>query len=133
MATTQNIFKEPVVFNIGYQGYDLTSFISALKAAGIDRLVDLRERPVSRKKGFSRRQLESALKAEGIAYSWMGRLLGGFSIPKETWRIGCKQMADMAQSETIVMMCMEANVKECHRRQLADILAIEYEIHNINL
>jgi len=107
--------------------------MDVLKANGIDRLVDLRERPYSRKAGFSSRQLTQALKGAGIGYTWMGKLLGGFSISREQWLMGCQQVAEMAKKETIVMMCMEADWNQCHRKKLAEILASEHKIHNINL
>ena len=133
MAPTQNIFNKPVVYNIGYQHHHIESFIRTLQSNSVDTLIDLRERPYSRTKGFSKNQLKAALEAAGICYQWMGAMLGGFTIPRETWLLGCERVAKMAQSQTVVMMCMEADFKQCHRRELADILATEHKVHCINL
>lgn len=45
------------LFTIGYNGMDIDRFIAILRKAGIQHLVDIRKRPLSRKKGFSKTKL----------------------------------------------------------------------------
>jgi len=55
-------------FTIGYEGKSLGEFIELLLKAGVERVVDVRELPLSRKKGFSKKALAEALAAQGIGY-----------------------------------------------------------------
>jgi uncharacterized protein (DUF488 family) len=41
------------VLTIGYEGVSLADFLATLKAAGVQLLLDIRELPISRRKGFS--------------------------------------------------------------------------------
>jgi uncharacterized protein (DUF488 family) len=50
MATSQ-------VFTIGYEGRDIDEFVICLKDFNITRLIDVRELPLSRKRGFSKSTL----------------------------------------------------------------------------
>jgi len=52
-------------------------------------LVDVREKPYSRKVEFNRRALSGALAAAGMEYAWMGDRLGGFTCSREDWLAGC--------------------------------------------
>ena len=41
------------LYTIGYQGAQIGDLINALKAAGVERLVDVREAPISRRRDFA--------------------------------------------------------------------------------
>ena len=56
------------IFTIGYEGRGVEEFISQLKHFHITRLIDVREIPLSRKKGFSKSALKERLEAEKIEY-----------------------------------------------------------------
>lgn len=56
------------LFSIGYEGADLDRFVATLKQANVDVLLDVREIPISRRKGFSKSALREALETAGIAY-----------------------------------------------------------------
>lgn len=56
------------LYTIGYEGMELHSFIGTLKAYEVDLLLDVRDFPSSRKRGFSKTPLREALEGEGIAY-----------------------------------------------------------------
>ena len=45
------------VFTIGYEGLDIGAFMSLLAEHGIETVVDIRELPLSRKPGFSKKAL----------------------------------------------------------------------------
>lgn len=40
------------LYTAGYEGLSINAFIARLKQAGIDKVLDVREYPLSRKKGF---------------------------------------------------------------------------------
>ena len=46
-----------VVFTVGYEGTDIDLFVRTLKAAGVERLADVRAVAASRKAGFSKTKL----------------------------------------------------------------------------
>jgi uncharacterized protein (DUF488 family) len=56
------------IATIGYEGHDLSTFIGTLQKKGIRQLVDVRELPLSRKRGFSKSSLSAALAEKGITY-----------------------------------------------------------------
>ncbi|MEX2317691.1 MAG: DUF488 domain-containing protein [Pirellulales bacterium] len=56
------------LFTAGYAGHDLDSFLEKLRNNDIQTVVDIRQNPVSRKKGFSRSRLPEFLSDHGIEY-----------------------------------------------------------------
>ena len=56
------------IFTLGYEGLSIEAFISRLQAAKVKTVVDVRELPLSRKKGFSKTAFCAALGSHGIAY-----------------------------------------------------------------
>lgn len=56
------------LLTIGYEDASIDDFIATLKAAGVTTLLDVREIPISRKRGFSKKVLSEAVTAAGIAY-----------------------------------------------------------------
>ncbi len=62
------------LMTIGYEGSDIATFIATLKSSGVRTLLDVRELPLSRKKGFSKRSLAEALDASGIEYRHIKQL-----------------------------------------------------------
>ena len=56
------------LYTIGYEKARLDDVVAALKGAGVATLIDVRDRPISRRPGFSKRQLAAALEEAGIGY-----------------------------------------------------------------
>jgi len=56
------------IFTIGYEGASVDRFFDALHAAHVDTLLDVRELPLSRRRGFSKSAVKSAVEARGLAY-----------------------------------------------------------------
>ena len=74
-------------FTIGYEGTTVPDFLAALKAAGVRQLVDIRALPLSRRPGFSKSALRSALEEVGIVYVHL-RALGTPAEGREAARKG---------------------------------------------
>ena len=133
---------------IGYEGANLSDFIETLKLLKVDVLLDVRELPMSRRKGFSKNALKDALAGAGISYHHE-KLLGS---PKtirhelrETWDYQhffkefdkhlskqaflVEQLAEELSGH-IALLCFERNHKECHRTPVAEKLA---EISGVKL
>jgi len=56
------------LFTVGYEGLTLEAFIQRLQSSSIQTLVDVRELPLSRKRGFSKRALAESLASHGIMH-----------------------------------------------------------------
>jgi uncharacterized protein (DUF488 family) len=134
--------REHIVYTIGYEGKSIDDFITILKKEHIDVLIDVREYPLSRKKGFSKTALSNYLESNGIKYIHM-KLLGSPKPLRDKLRsksISFKEFAmqyteyvqtqeeslstleDYASSHKCVLMCYEKDWKVCHRNLIANIL-----------
>ena len=126
---------------IGYEGASLAAFIDTLKEAGVTLLLDVRELPSSRRKGFSKTPLADALASEGITYRHE-RELGTpkslrhqyredgdreryFAAFREFLKAREKLLGEVAASlqGTVALMCFERKPEECHRSIVATELA----------
>ncbi|MBW1814399.1 MAG: DUF488 domain-containing protein [Deltaproteobacteria bacterium] len=56
------------IYTIGYEGIDQKSFMTLLKRYKIDVVADVRQMPLSRKKGFSKNSLRESLSKNNIEY-----------------------------------------------------------------
>jgi len=56
------------IFTIGYEGATVAEFVSALQKAQVERVIDVRALPLSRRPGFSKSSLRAALEEAGIEY-----------------------------------------------------------------
>lgn len=129
------------IYTIGYEGADLQDFIATLHHAGIDVLVDVRELPISRRKGFSKRQLNEALTEAGIDYRHV-RELGSPKPVRDQLRLDGNYPAFFAAyteyldtqqpllhtltdelDGNVALMCYERDPATCHRSTVADRLA----------
>lgn len=140
------------LFTIGYEGTDQKNLLATLQNVGVEVLADVRELPLSRKKGLSKTSLADGLKEVGIDYLHF-RSLGD---PKPG-RIAAKA-GDMAKFESIYLkhlstepaqnalndllsvardritclLCFERCAKECHRSYIADCAAYEgFSVYNL--
>ena len=83
--------KMDKLFTIGYEGADLKEFLTVLKNAGTDVLLDVRELPMSRRKGFSKNALKAALAEVGIDYRHEKRL----GSPKDVCRLAVTSLGPL--------------------------------------
>ncbi|MEI6720688.1 MAG: DUF488 domain-containing protein [Betaproteobacteria bacterium] len=129
------------ITTIGYEGAALADFLATLKAAGVDQLLDIRELPISRRKGFSKSALSAALAAAGIAYAHEralgsprdlrnrlredGDLVRFFADFREylTTQRPLLESLGHSLSGTVALLCYERNHRECHRSVVAAALA----------
>ena len=129
------------VLTIGYEGALLQDFLETLSAARVSRLLDVRELPISRRKGFSKTALTVALADVRIAYQHE-RGLGSprhirhrlrddgdfqryFTDFREYLSTQRLLLDDLAASLVgpVALLCYERNPAECHRSVVATALA----------
>ena len=75
------------IFTIGYEATTMGEFLAALKAAGVERVIDVRALPLSRRPGFSKTPLRAALAEAGIDYVHL-KALGTPAAGREAAREG---------------------------------------------
>ncbi len=134
------------LFTIGYEKALLADVIATLADAGATVLLDVRDRPISRRPGFSKRQLAAALEAAGIAYVHLsalgtppeGRLAGRRrewerfraivedKLARPEAELDLLRAAEIAAAAPSWLLCYEADWRNCHRARVADILAARH-------
>jgi len=126
------------LFTLGYEGLKTDDLISHLKQKNVEILVDVREIPWSRKRGFSKSQLEAILQKHGIRYVHMKKLGSPSAIRKRvkeesnydyffnayknyvaTQIDELKNLQRMTEKAVCCLMCYERNVEMCHRKIIA--------------
>lgn len=141
------------VFTIGYEQATQADVIGRLKAAGVQRLVDVRAIAASRRAGFSKTLLAASLNEAGIDYVHL-RALGTPKAGRDAARRGrTAEMRDifaghmaepaalialddlkrLAAEKPTALLCYEADHAGCHRAVLAERLAAEdgFDVRNL--
>jgi uncharacterized protein (DUF488 family) len=127
------------IFTIGYEGLDINAFLSLLAKHGIATVVDVRELPLSRKPGFSKKALANALNLSGLKYVHMvalgcpklvrdryredgnwKRYTEGFMAYLKTQGDAIATLSSLGASANCALLCYEADANFCHRLMVAD-------------
>ena len=133
---------EKAIYTAGYEGKPIDEFLNLLMKAGIYRVIDVRDNPISQRYGFHKSTLKRLCHSLDIDY----RHLPGLGLPESAranltsrdsylalfkeYRCGLvdrrKELqiaVSLLHSEPSVLVCMEANPNDCHRHVLAQHLA----------
>ena len=126
------------VFTIGYEGATQSELIAALQRAVVERVIDVRAVPLSRKPGFSKNVLAAALKEAGIDYVHL-KALGTPPEGREAARKGrfdemeriyaaqletveaaaqSAQLVELTREKPSALLCFERDPAHCHRTPL---------------
>ena len=126
------------IFTIGYEGATQSELVDALQQAGVERVIDVRAVPLSRKPGFSKNVLAVGLREAGIDYVHL-KALGTPPDGREAARKGridvmeriyaeqletpeaamqAAQMIALAQEKPSALLCFERDPAGCHRTPL---------------
>jgi uncharacterized protein (DUF488 family) len=129
------------LYTVGYEGHTIDTFVDLLLAHNIAQVLDVRQRPHSRKPGFSKTRLREALHAVSIDYLHLGDL----GTPKplrdmvrathdyaEFFRAYEQHLQEQqealaealryVQQQRSVLLCLEADPAHCHRSSVAAAL-----------
>lgn len=139
------------IFTVGYQGRSIDEFVAFLVQERIQTLCDVRRKAISRKTGFSKRALCSALESAGIAYVHMPEL--GMPLDLLSKRNSAdnspilaqyesritgegenvQRLAQTARQARVCLLCFEGDHRQCHRGVLAEVLSSDWEceIHHL--
>lgn len=140
----------PPLHTIGYEGRTAAEVLDALLDAGVGTLLDVRELPLSRKAGLSKKALAAACEEAGIGYAHERALgnpkairKGGGSSSEIIAAFRAHLDAAVASGDPLVraaldaaallhrasgpvcLLCYEADPETCHRTVVAERLAGE--------
>ena len=136
------------LFTIGYEQTSPDLLVDALTGAGATALVDIRAVPVSRRRGFSKRDLAGRVEEAGLQYRHLvalgnpkaGRDAGRAGQMAEFQRIYADQLATdaaraalvelaaLAEAEAVCLLCYERDASTCHRAIVAGVLAEQHGV-----
>ena len=132
--------QKKVLLTAGYAGHDQASFLAKMKECGVGVVIDVRQNPVSRKKGFSRSKLSEFLATNEVEYVHESKL-GVPAELRERLKSGkqglvayfhdfreylVKQVEaldrvyDLATTRRCCLLCLEHLPAECHRSVVAE-------------
>lgn len=146
--------RRPLIHTVGHSTRSFEELLELLRAHDIQRLVDVRTVPRSRRNPqFNRETLAKALRNRRIGYRHM-KDLGGLRRPArdsvntawrnasfrgyadhmqtETFAQALDRLAEIARDKATVIMCAEAVPWRCHRSMIADALIVHgFEVRDI--
>ncbi|AHJ69459.1 putative cytosolic protein [Granulibacter bethesdensis] len=130
------------LYTIGYEKTAQRDVIEALLQTGVKTLIDVRDRPLSRRAGFSKTILANSLAEHGISYVHL-RPLGTPPEGREAnkrrdwprfWSIvdeklitpeaemALQQAATLAGQAPCCLLCYETDPHICHRLRVGEVL-----------
>jgi uncharacterized protein (DUF488 family) len=136
------------IFTIGYEKTTQPELIAALQAAGVNRVIDVRAVPLSRRPGFSKNILRNGLAEAGIDYVHL-KALGTPAEGREAARKGRHadleriyagqlelpeaivagaEMRELAAEKPSALLCYEREPSGCHRTLLLRWVAPDAEV-----
>jgi uncharacterized protein (DUF488 family) len=136
------------IFTIGYEGATQFEVITALAAAGVKVLADVRAVPLSRRPGFSKNILAAGLRDAGIDYVGLKALgtppegreaarkndhqrlvevyAGQLELPEALAQMA--QLRSIAEERPTALLCFERDPAGCHRSLLVAAAMPEAEV-----
>lgn len=139
------------IFTIGYEGATQAEVITALAAAGVKLLVDVRAVPLSRRPGFSKNVLASGLREAGIEYVGFKALgtppegreaarkhdlarlssiyAGQLELPEALAQMA--QLRHLAAQCPTALLCFEREPSSCHRTLLVSAALPEATVRHL--
>lgn len=128
--------------SVGYENHrDSSEFAAFLADAGVERIIDVRELPLSRRRGYSKTALSKTLGEAGIEYLHM-RALGNPKELRDIYKSGrpeegrrlysaflaehrqeaVRGLAAMLAEKRTALMCLEGDPAVCHRTVIIEAL-----------
>ncbi len=148
--------NKTVLFTIGYEGISLEEYLVRLLKNDVKVLVDVRNKPLSMKYGFSKNKLRKFCENLEIQYVHIPEVgiqsdqrqeLNTQGDYDKLFAVYCKsnlpktinlqrQILDLLKkNQRIALTCFEANICQCHRKHLAEAIekfpAFDYEVKHI--
>jgi uncharacterized protein (DUF488 family) len=134
------------VVSVGYEGREIGEFVRDLAARGVTVLADVRLNAGSRRRGFGKSALKTALDANGISYLHL-RGLGNPRVNRSIFsgdqvqegrdafrallssddaRRDLETLRSVAAEKVVAVLCFERDEQRCHRKVIIDEVAAGY-------
>jgi len=131
------------LFTVGYEGSKPEDLFARLQSSGVKLLIDIRDVPISRKPGFSKKSLSAGLANFGIEYLHLkglgdpkpGRIAAREGRYSDFRRIFATHMSSTAAQQALrdamavasksvsCLLCFERDHTNCHRGIVADSMS----------
>lgn len=131
-----------ILYTMGYEGLEIETFFEQLNFYKVNLIIDVRELPLSRKFGFSKKKLDEISFRNNIRYIHLPKL----GCPRDIrhnykidgdWQEYSKRflyyldsqneeilnLANIVQSDRCCLVCFERDFHYCHRRYVANAVA----------
>lgn len=140
---------------IGYEDASIEDFIATLKLANVERIIDVRNVPTSRRKGFSKNQLSNALASAEIQYVHLKALgdpkkgrkaarsgaieefkkIFSAHLRTKSARAALAEAAELAKQGDSCRLCYERDNNVCHKTMVADSIKyiLKLEIRHLGV
>lgn len=124
------------IVSVGYEQRDIDELVELLRSEQVELLVDVRLNAISRKRGFSKTALATALNEAGIQYRHE-RALGNPKPNRDPFRRGDEaarqryeehlrdhagavqdELVELAGSVRLALLCFERDHASCHRSSI---------------
>lgn len=141
-----------LIYTVGHSDHYTAAFIALLCRHGITLVVDVRSQPYSHwQPQFNREVLAHDLEDAGIAYRFMGDVLGGrsadaglynpgqkhpdYQLVAQTpgYQAGIDRLLALAQTQRAAVMCSEGDHRQCHRHLLITQTLLERGAHVLHI
>lgn len=134
---------------VGSVGYELhrdhLAFARHVQAAGVERLIDVRELPISRRRGYAKTALGQAMADVGVEYVHI-RALGNPKPYRDLYKSGrveegrrcyekhllseqrgaLEKLVPLLREKRSALMCVEHDAATCHRTVIVEALRSEF-------
>jgi uncharacterized protein (DUF488 family) len=143
------------IYTIGFAGRSAESFFEALKAAGIDRLIDVRLNNTSQLAGFTKKaDLEYFLReicgadyvhetvlapTEELLKAYRSKAISWDEYERRFWSLMAERRIEERLAPSLfatkaVLLCSEKTADHCHRRLIVEYLDRKWgEVRGIDL
>jgi hypothetical protein len=143
---SQTATTELWVGSVGYELHrDHLAFARHVQEAGVERLIDVRELPISRRRGYAKTALGQAMADVGVEYVHI-RALGNPKPYRDLYKSGrieegrrcyeqhllreqrgaLESLIPLLREKRSALMCVEHNAATCHRTVIVEALRSEF-------
>ena len=136
------------VGSVGYEQFkDSREFARLLQGAGVEQVIDVRELPISRRRGYAKTALSQTMADVGIRYVHM-RALGNPKPYRDLYKAGHRrqgrekyrrhllenqraaldELIELLRERRSALMCLEHDPIACHRTVIVEALRSEFQL-----
>lgn len=134
--------EQKICYTIGHSNHSVDNFLRLLSKHKINKIVDIRSKPYSAYvPQYQKKNLQSLLQHNNIAYIFMGKKLGGFKrIPPKEWQSGIETLIShlcnknkVSPNGDTAILCGEGDPSKCHRSFLVSPSLIEHNVQVVHI